>query len=458
MVELFEWTWPDVARECEEWLAPKGFTAVQISPANDHVAQLEWWARYKLVTFELISRSGDEKAFIDMVQRCNKVGVGIYVDVVFNHITDGHGLSIAGHVYGNRSTPIFSQSDLHHEKHDVSRNCKVTDYRSKFNVQECDLWGLPDICTGCSHVQERVSTYLTKLVDIGVAGFRVDASKHINVQDLKQIMQMTAKGKSIFWFQEVFASAYEAVTPSQYTGTGALEYFEYAHKVSPSFATDGKLGQLKNLGPNQGLESSGSAVVFLDNHDTQRGEAPLTYRHGKLYELATLFMLAHPYGYPKVMSSYYFHGHDQGRPMGPVHEEGRLACAADPTAVRQPSPNHPWVCEHRWPAVASMAAWRRAAGDAEVSEWWLPEGNRLLFCRGNAACLILNRHETKPWDVTHQLRLPNGIYCDVIRSDNTTSCPVVHIAANGESKVRVPPMSAVAVHVGKMAADQELVV
>merc|ERR1719264_1726688 len=166
MVELFEWTWPDVARECEEWLSPKGFTAVQVSPANAHVAQLEWWARYKLVTFELVSRSGDEKAFTDMVQRCNKVGVGIYVDVVFNHVTDGHGLSMAGHVYGNRSTPIFKQSDLHHDKHDLNKNCRVTNYKSKFNVQHCDLYGLPDLCTGCAYVQQRVSAYLTKLVEI----------------------------------------------------------------------------------------------------------------------------------------------------------------------------------------------------------------------------------------------------------------------------------------------------
>jgi len=455
MVELFEWSWPDVARECEEWLGPKGFNAVQVSPANDHVAQLEWWSRYKLVTFEIVSRSGDEKAFRNMVQRCNKVGVGIYVDVVFNHITDGQGLSMAGHSFGNRSTPIFSQTDLHHEKHNLSTNCRVTNWMDKKNVQHCDLWGLPDLCTSCAYVQQRVSSYLTKLVDIGVAGFRVDAAKHIDGPDLKKIMSMTANGKNVFWFQEVFASVYEAVTPLQYTDSGALEYFEYAHKVSPSFAKEGKLGQLKGLGPDRGLVGSGSAVVFLDNHDTQRAEAPLTYRDGKLYELATIFMMAHPYGYPKVMSSYYFHGHDQGRPMGPVHDEGRLACSADPAAVRQPSPEHPWVCEHRWPAVASMVAWRRSAGDSKVSEWFLPEGNRLLMCRGKAACVFLNRHK-QPWDVTHKLRLPKGIYCDVIRSDNTSSCPLIHIPHDGHTKVHVPPMSAVAMHIGKIYVDQTI--
>jgi alpha-amylase len=35
-VQLFEWKWTDVARECETYLGPKGFTAVQISPPNEH--------------------------------------------------------------------------------------------------------------------------------------------------------------------------------------------------------------------------------------------------------------------------------------------------------------------------------------------------------------------------------------------------------------------------------------
>ena len=53
------------------------------------------------------------------------------------------------------------------------------------------------------------------------------------------------------------------------------------------------------------------AVVFMDNHDTQRGDAPLTYKNGQRYYLANVFMLAHPYGHPKVMSSYEFSSHDQ---------------------------------------------------------------------------------------------------------------------------------------------------
>ncbi|CAF5008452.1 unnamed protein product, partial [Rotaria socialis] len=41
------------------------------------------------VSYKLQSRSGTEAEFIDMVDRCNKAGVRIYVDAVINHMAAG---------------------------------------------------------------------------------------------------------------------------------------------------------------------------------------------------------------------------------------------------------------------------------------------------------------------------------------------------------------------------------
>lgn len=62
---------------------------------------------------------------------------------------------------------------------------------------------------------------------------------------------------------------------------------------------------------------SGDAVVFVDNHDNQRGhgaggDSILTYKVSKNYKMAVAFMLAHPYGVPRVMSSFAFDDTDQG--------------------------------------------------------------------------------------------------------------------------------------------------
>lgn len=47
IVHLFEWKWKDVAKECERYLGPKGFGAIQVSPPNEHNVINEpfrpWW-------------------------------------------------------------------------------------------------------------------------------------------------------------------------------------------------------------------------------------------------------------------------------------------------------------------------------------------------------------------------------------------------------------------------------
>merc|ERR1711935_1287141 len=79
-VHLFEWSWDDIAQECEDWLGPKGFDAVQISPPMEHITGSQWWTRYQPVSYNIMSRSGTRKEFKSMVKRCKAVGVSIYAD------------------------------------------------------------------------------------------------------------------------------------------------------------------------------------------------------------------------------------------------------------------------------------------------------------------------------------------------------------------------------------------
>ena len=271
-VHLFEWSWADVAAECEQWLGPKGFTGVQISPPNEHMAGEPWWTRYQPVTYRLISRSGDEQAFIDMVQRCWAVGVGIYADAVINHVAAGNGTSIAGSSYGGRSTPIFSPSDMHHFESDTSGNCFVSNYSNKWNVQYCDLLGLPDLCTACSHVQNTVAGFLNHMGEIGVAGFRFDAAQH---QDAGELAQLLSKVEPRLWkFGEVTESTdpqdVHAVTPSMYTSIMDVTDFGYGSFVGQHVKVS-EVGKLMSDFSWPGMMSGGNAVVFVDNHDTQRG-------------------------------------------------------------------------------------------------------------------------------------------------------------------------------------------
>jgi hypothetical protein len=56
------------------------------------------------------------------------------------------------------------------------------------HVYNCNLGGLPDLNTGVQHVQDSIAGYLNHLLELGVAGVRIDAAKHISPEELSTIL------------------------------------------------------------------------------------------------------------------------------------------------------------------------------------------------------------------------------------------------------------------------------
>lgn len=158
-------------------------------------------------------------------------------------------------------------------------------------------------------------------------------------------------------------------------------------------------------------------------------------------------MLAHPYGYPKVMSSYFFDNHDAGPPGQAVHDGGNVKCFN----------GQPWVCEHRWSPIANMVAWRKTAGTNGITAWHTYSGNTISFCRGAVACIAMNRQGSS-WNANVHFTVPAGTYCNIIEDDNPSTCPKITVNTDGSASFEVPYVRAVAVHVGKKAYQQQLMV
>ncbi|VDM68934.1 unnamed protein product [Strongylus vulgaris] len=228
MVHLFEWKWTDIAEECENFLQYYGYGAVQISPPNEHIMMnkdndMPWWVRYQPVSYKLISRSGNEDQFKDMVKRCNRVGVRIIADVVMNHMVGvgqragaygrgGSGGSFFDGTDGveNFSSVSYSKSDFNDYK--CHADIAGSDYGNNANnyfaiqVRNCRLVGLLDLDQSNPHVRGKLIGYLNHLIDLGVAGFRFDASKHMWPADLEEIQEGTKNLREdvsfFFWTSE----------------------------------------------------------------------------------------------------------------------------------------------------------------------------------------------------------------------------------------------------------------
>ncbi|XP_069163465.1 alpha-amylase 1-like [Procambarus clarkii] len=197
IVHLFEWRWDDIAAECENFLGPRGYGGVQVSPVTENVVVKKegwtrpWWERYQPVSYTIITRSGNLTSFTDMVNRCNNAGVRIYVDCVFNHMSGwwAEGTPTTGGTsfdYGSESYPGVPYSGFDfNDANCNSSNGGIESYADAKQVRNCKLLGMNDLNQGSAYVRGKIRDFLNSLLSYGVAGFRIDASKHMWPADLK---------------------------------------------------------------------------------------------------------------------------------------------------------------------------------------------------------------------------------------------------------------------------------
>ncbi|CAL9398558.1 carbohydrate-binding module family 20 domain-containing protein [Streptomyces sp. enrichment culture] len=416
---MFEWKFSSVAKACTDTLGPAGYGYVQVSPPQERIQGPTWWTAYQPVSYRIAGPLGDRAAFKSMIDTCHAAGVKVVADSVINHMTAGSGTGTGGSSYTKYDYPgIYSASDFD--------NCtaEVTNYQDRGNVQNCELVGLADLDTGEEYVRGRIAAYLNDLLSLGVDGFRIDAAKHMPATDLAAI-KAKLTNPNAYWKQEAIFGAGEAVSPSEYLGTGDVQEFRYARDLKRVF-TGEKLAYLKNFGEAWGYMSSGQSGVFVDNHDTERVGDTLSYKNGADYTLASVFMLAWPYGSPDVHSGYEWTDKNAGAPNG-----GQVnACYTDG-----------WKCQHDWREIKSMVAFRNVARGQGVTDWWDNGNNAIAFGRGTKAYVAIN-HEAGSLTRTFQTSLPAGTYCDV-QSDRP-----VTVDGSGRFSATLASNTALALHVG----------
>ncbi len=466
-VHLFEWKWTDIAAECENVLGPAGFEAVQVSPPQEHSVEppnYPWSERYQPVSYSVErSRSGTGAEFAAMVNRCQAAGVDIIVDAVINHMTNfpSPGVGSNGTSYSKYNYPgLYTQADFH-------TPCALNDYQSAANVQDCELFSLPDLHTGLATVRQKIADYLLMLARLGVAGFRVDAAKHIQQVELDDIIgrvnrTLAGEGTPLpYFFLEVIAGAGEALSKRDYFGEGygsggAADITEFTFVgVGNKFRGVGgeRIAQLNPNGTpgNQfsplawGLLPADKAVVFLQNHDTQH-ECGIGYRHGAVFRLANVWMLAQPYGYPSILSSYGFTC-PTGNATGPPSDAGGNTQSVVCAPSFEVAANGQWICEHRDPYIRNMVSFRRVVRGTDLNHWWDDGAEAIAFSRGDKGFVAIN-NGTAALTATIATSMPPGTYCDLLggglAAGACTGTSVV-VDAAGMVQLNLPARSAIAI-------------
>jgi alpha-amylase len=465
-VHLFEWRWDDVARECPR-LAALGYRGVQISPPSEHLLLpgFPWYERYQTVSYRLDrSRSGTLAELRAMIAACTAAGVEVYADVVVNHLTAAaSGTGSAGGAFS-----AYEYPGVPYTRADFRPPCPIQSCQDAQQVRACQLVGLQDLDTGAEGVRRKIAAYLVALAREGVAGFRVDAAKHVSSDDLDAILGLVAAAvQPPPWaFLEVIDPGGEAVRASDYLGVGhaaggATDITEFGARALVS-RFDGRepLSGLAGYPAAWGLLPSDKAVVFVANHDTERAGA--SYRDGAAYRLAWQYMLAHGYGHVSVLSGYAFSRTDAGPESDaagwtlPIHGAGGTdRCRTDAWIAGTPLADGDWICQHRDPAVAGMVRFRREVAGADLSDFQTPAGDVVGFARGALGFAAFNA-AAAPRAATFATRLPAGSYCNLTQGGKAgAACApgaaALAVAADGSLTLTLPARSAIAIDVaGKL--------
>ena len=167
----------------------------------------QWWQRYQPQDYRVIDNQlGNTTDFKQMIAALTASGVGVYVDVVFNHMANessirrdlqypsGDDLTLyktnqeyfeQQKLFGDLTEPLFDHDDF-------VEAFGIKDWQDKWQVQNGRITGGPSdpglpTLRVCDHVVEQQRSYLKALKQLGVKGFRIDAAKHMTLEHLQRV-------------------------------------------------------------------------------------------------------------------------------------------------------------------------------------------------------------------------------------------------------------------------------
>jgi len=476
---LFGWKWLDIMYEVP-FLAEHGYDAIKIYPPQEFVLRTgnPWWEVYQPVSYELSSFYGTKEDFIKMVDFCHSYNIKVYADLILNHMaefagieskhigTNGHEFNKYNYNNLNSNQDKYEYDDFYHFEPESNKQISGEDYgklESIWNLEHYDLVSLPKLNLDSKHVKSVLRKYVQYLLSMGIDGFRIDAAKHLKIRAVEQILfgLRTHDDFKPFIYQEYFADVPMGIDAysfmKKYFQIGYVTAFKYGEILSSVIKnkTDNNLQKLVeySFGGAWINYPDNRAVVVIDNHDTERMMPNiLNYKDldNNAYVLAYIFMLAWPFGIPKIMSGFRFNTHNDAIPKTRVWQDGRNTCF---------DKDSPWVAQHRWNAIANMVLFRSKTKEATGISHVFACGNQVAFARtyqkageyvtsygfvviNNTASTLSRRFETG---------LPSGNYYDFIASGiagGKMQGLVIKVEDYGFANITVKPFDAVVIALG----------
>lgn len=288
----FDLQFRDVENLVED-IANQGYSHIQIAPAQkSNEAGGAWYGRYQPIDYTIIEGRGTEAELQSLTTRAHGCGLKIIADVVFNHMASCTPYYDPN--TGKLDFPGLSPDDFH-PREDIN-------YGDENQIVTGWLNGdLPDLDQSRPTVQRLQKGHISKLLALGIDGFRFDAAKHIPKEALLDYIEfINVESHYETWnYLEIIEN--NGIRAENYLSIAAVTDFRLYYSVRAAFSFG---GDLQNLCMVRSLDDTRS-VVFAMNHDTDQdnNESPIELAYADRSDslLATAFVLAREKGIPLVL-------------------------------------------------------------------------------------------------------------------------------------------------------------
>ena len=429
-LQMFGWNWNSIANECKTVLGPAGIDWIQTMPPQDHITGAAWWTHYQPTSYSLNSYMGNRAQFANMVATCNQAGVNVITDAVLNHMAGSGGVSYDGVNYGGENLTfgdIYTAKNFHEGLASTDPNyCPndISDWDGTPERFDCRFPGLPDLATEQPYVRQQIANYLNDQLSLGVAGFRIDAAKHIPPADIAAIEALLTK-KDAFIVQEVPGSTQ---INAEYLDTGHVWAWDTYTKAVSMFGYPGAAyrGGTYDTVDVPDYVPTDKGITWVTNHDTEHHGGAITYMNGKAYELANVWLLAERYGSPMLYTGYAFAEDSESPAFKNTSFLADAVCAADGGKIKPQASgykNGSFVCLQRWTSIKGMIAWRDVVGDAAKTNLYAPKAGATnsgvyAFGRSGLGYVAINSKASAVKLTGIATGMKPGTYCDLVSGGN----------------------------------------
>jgi alpha-amylase len=273
--------WERISREAE-LIARSGYDAVWVQPPMEPNTENSngYNPRDHLTWDSPLGSEADFERMVDALGDARHGEVGVYIDAIVNHTaTDDPGDGTYAHL---------DDPEYYHHPHEGGRT----------TMQLFDLW---DLDQTHEMVGRHLRAYVEKIAQMGCAGVRWDAAKHVPMWFFEEYLNEWVDQHDLFRVGEVFDGDVDFLEAYVDTGMNCFDY--------PLFFTmHDALREGGDMRWLQGVIEHGDCLLGRDSYHASTFVANHDEGPPQLQQLAYAFILTAP-GYPIVYSN---HANEEG--------------------------------------------------------------------------------------------------------------------------------------------------